>query len=642
MKFLISIGIILVIVFELLLLVKQDVAPILKLNYYYAQGNISIESVDHQKRNVSGGKPFTKYEGDALGLDKHNDFSVLEFSQPFSRGRGIASGDFNNDGWQDILLGTNSGVLLYKNIGGRFTLQDVNLTGVSNLNLGVHIAAFVDINNDGWQDIYLATYGGKNYFLLNDKRNFKNSTVLEVPNIGAMLTTSVSFGDLSKNGWLDFVQGNWMPFLTQSGAETNKLIINNALKFTKEDLKEFRGQTLSVLLSDFTNDNNLDLVDGDEFDAPDNFFLGDKKGGLRLVKRADNMIPASPHFNMGIDVADFNNDLNVDMYLSGVSTYKIFIENPCPGIQSSEERQKCEKNIKAMNIVREGSIEQCATFAEQQDKNECATMILLRLFSSQPDKELCDKIPKEYASQKLICERDFVRQPSFVLQGELKEAIPQLAWQNVLLQGDKQGVFKEVSKEKNVANALNSWNAKFADLDNDEWQDIYVATGELIHWGNVFQPNIFFHNQQGQYFEQAQEEFGLEDIGITPSYTYIDIDNDSDLDIISAPINEPLKVFINNETQNNSITFEFRDKRGNSFGIGNKIYIYYGKNSERHQVRQIKLGGGFLSFDSPIAHFGLGKYDKVNKIEIVWSTGEKTTLDKEFLANKRYVVARKK
>jgi hypothetical protein len=68
------------------------------------------------------------------------------------------------------------------------------------------------------------------------------------------------------------------------------------------------------------------------------------------------------------------------------------------------------------------------------------------------------------------------------------------------------------------------------------------------------------------------------------------------------------------ERKDNSITFEFRDKKGNIFGIGNKIYIYYGENSERRQVRQIKSGVGFLFFDSPIAHFGLGKYDMANKV----------------------------
>ena len=124
------------------------------------------------------------------------------------------------------------------------------------------------------------------------------------------------------------------------------------------------------------------------------------------------------------------------------------------------------------------------------------------------------------------------------------------------------------------------------------------------------------------------------------AYTYIDMDNDGDLDIITVPVIGPLNVYVNNEHENNAITFEFRDSKGNYFGIGNKIFIYYGENDERHQVREIKSGGGFLSFDAPIAHFGLGKYDKVNKVEVVWSTGEKTILDKEFFGNRKYVITR--
>ena len=625
---------------EFYILLREDSAPSLKLSDYYTQGIIKIESIDYQATAVVEGKPFSKFEGDTFGLIEHNNFSVFEFLQPFSRGRGVAAGDFNNDGWQDVLLGTKNGVLVYKNLGGRFVLQDINLRGIPNVDLGVHVAAFVDIDNDGWQDIYLTTYGGKNYFLLNDTKDFKDPKVLEVPNTGAVLTSAVSFGDLDKDGDLDFVNGNWMSFPTEIGAETNKLIRNNSLEFTEENLQEFRGQTISVLFADFTNDNNLDLITGDEFESPDNFYRGDGDGSLAEIKNSDGVIPASGRFNMGIDVADFNNDLIADIYVSGVSTYETFTENPCVDIRNSAERQKCKKNMEIIDIVRERSMEKCAALAVSRDKDECATMFILQLAGLRQDKELCNKIRQEYALQRLICGGSFARQSLVVVQGGFTNAILQLPWQNVLLQGGTDGVFQEVAKELKVANALNSWNAKFADLDNDEWQDIYVATGELIWWGSVFQPNIFFHNYEGKYFKAEQDEFGLEDFNIVPSYIYIDIDNDGDLDVITVPINGPLNVYINNETQNNSITFEFRDKKGNHFGIGNKIYIYYGDNNERHQVRQIKSGGGFLSFDSPIAHFGLGKYEAVTKIEIVWSTGERVIIEKEFLANKNYVITR--
>ena len=134
---------------------------------------------------------------------------------------------------------------------------------------------------------------------------------------------------------------------------------------------------------------------------------------------------------------------------------------------------------------------------------------------------------------------------------------------------------------------------------------------------------------------------GLENINMVSAYTYIDIDNDGDLDIVTAGHNGPITIYANREYENNLIQFEIRDARGNSFGIGTKIYIYYGENQERHQVRQIKSGGGFLSFDSPIMHFGLGPYEYVSKIDIIWSTGEKTTIDDvHFDANTRYIISR--
>ena len=637
-------GVALVILFELAVLSQEDSAPILMGSLFYAQKNIDIEVVDHRGRSEAGAKPFSKYEGEALGLDKHNNFSVLESFPPASRGRGIASGDFNNDGWQDILLGTSEGLLLYKNTGSyKFALQDPKLPALDGLALGVHVAAFVDIDNDGWQDIYLTTYGGKNYFLLNDKKGFKNPKILDVPNSGALLTSAVSFGDLDKDGDLDFVNGNWTFSSSQLGPEANKLVRNNNLQFAEEDLAGVNGQTLSVLLADFTNDGRLDLIAGDEFDAPDNFYRGDGEGGLREIRKSDGVIPVSAHFNMGVDAADFNNDLYVDIYVSGVSTYEAFTQNPCPALENVQERQKCEKNIEFMNVLKDDTIgvDKCADLATTtRERNQCSAMTLLALAHRRGEEGLCREIPRAYMAQRLVCMSHFLPYVHAARDGDA-EAIPQISWQNVLLQGREGGVFEEVSKEKNVHNAYNSWNAKFADLDNDEWQDIYVATGESTPSRLVFQQNVFFHNYGGEYFQAEQKEFGLEDFGIVPSYTYIDIDNDGDLDIISVPINEPLKVYINNEAQNNSITFEFRDHQGNHFGIGNKIYIYYGENNERHQIREIKSGGGFLSFDAPIAHFGLGRYDTVNYIEIVWSTGEKTTIEKEFAANKKYVITRK-
>jgi hypothetical protein len=59
-------------------------------------------------------------------------------------------------------------------------------------------------------------------------------------------------------------------------------------------------------------------------------------------------------------------------------------------------------------------------------------------------------------------------------------------------------------------------------------------------------------------------------------------------------------------------------------GIGTTFTIHYGPDGNRHQLRELKASGGYLSFDEPIAHFGLGEYDSVERLEVRWSTGSKT------------------
>ena len=324
----------------------------------------------------------------------------------------------------------------------------------------------------------------------------------------------------------------------------------------------------------------------------------------------------------------------------------------CFEIKNEEEKQKCKKFVKIKRIIKKKDIEKCAELQDGQDKYDCMVMVMVFLNEDWSNEGLCEKIPETYPKQRFVCDNYFIPPTGRMdkdARSAYKEAIGQKGDTNILLQGSEEGVFEDVTQDNGVGDGLWSWNAKFADLDNDEWQDIYIATGRVGSTGSyqiyrdesLIQTNVFFHNIQGQRFNAEQEEFGLEGYSPVGAYTYIDIDNDGDLDIITVPVVGPLNVYLNNENENNAISFEFRDNKGNYFGIGNKVYIYYGENDERHQVREIKSGGGFLSFDAPIAHFGLGSYDKVNKVEVVWSTGEKTIVDKGFLTNRKYVITRR-
>ena len=110
--------------------------------------------------------------------------------------------------------------------------------------------------------------------------------------------------------------------------------------------------------------------------------------------------------------------------------------------------------------------------------------------------------------------------------------------------------------------------------------------------------------------------------------------------IIGQAINGPVMAFVNNAQAGNRIVFRFEDDTGNWSGIGNKIAIHYGPDERRRQMREIQAGGGFLSFDSAKAFFGLGEAEDVARVEIEWSTGEKTAIPGPFAAGSIYTIKR--
>ena len=110
--------------------------------------------------------------------------------------------------------------------------------------------------------------------------------------------------------------------------------------------------------------------------------------------------------------------------------------------------------------------------------------------------------------------------------------------------------------------------------------------------------------------------------------------------MVAASQNGPLIAYWNNNQESNAIKVELRDSRGNHFGIGSKIRIFYGENESKMQVRELMLSGGFGSFDAAYAHFGLADYEEVSRIEVEWSTGEKDTISGTFAANKTYRIER--
>ena len=176
-----------------------------------------------------------------------------------------------------------------------------------------------------------------------------------------------------------------------------------------------------------------------------------------------------------------------------------------------------------------------------------------------------------------------------------------------------------------------SWGANFADFDHDGDVDLFVSNGDL-NPNCVPMANFYFENKQGKFQEHAQD-MGLADYGIGRGSVVFDYDNDGDLDILVVnqqpvldyPVPSITKLFRNDSTSGNWIKIALKGIQAESHGIGSKIEVEIGG---KKMIREIDGGASsHLSQNSVIAHFGLGKAEKIDKITIYWTGGNKQILN---------------
>jgi len=626
-----------------------------------ADGNpVSIRAKAFQARSEAGVLPFTRYDGSLFGLQQHNYFSPRDFYPPFFNGGGIASGDIDRDGWPDIVSANGALIVIFMNQEGqRFVPTELDVTGQEDT--AIFNVALVDIDGDGWLDIFGTTYLQGNFYLLNQEGEFTSAGLRQLPRGEAVLSTTVSFGDVDHDGDLDIVVGNWFAGASRKHPpprSQNELWINEGGRFVITPLVELVGETLSTLLSDWSGDGWLDLVVGNDFEEPDFYYLGDGKGGFELVERRDGIIPHSTQTTMSIDSGDYDNDLDLDIFIDqataratgpSAQVQMLALDHYCDDIVDSAVRDRCLANM----ATREGffyganhqptNIRNCAVVPDEFDRKACIGMQVMMTAQRSHDPKLCERIPRSEARTYSLCRNFF----EGILPHDpkmLEQAIPQRMNENVLLTWDSSKErFTDESEHAGVGFTGWSWNARFADVDNDEWQDIFVVAGSWFRaTPSGTTANFFFHNEAGERFSDQTDAFGLQNFMIVSAYTVVDFDRDGDLDFVTNSINGPLWLLRNNSRTGHSIIFQLRDEVGNRDGIGTKFTIHYGPGGERHQLRELKASGGYISFDEPLAHFGLGEYSRVDRLEIEWSTGGTTLIPGPFEAGHMYSLQRSK
>ncbi|MGC1497779.1 MAG: FG-GAP-like repeat-containing protein [Sulfitobacter sp.] len=599
--------------------------------------------------------PFTRLEADQIGIDKPLEFSFRDMWPPFWEGRGVSSGDIDRDGDLDIAIAsTEAGLYLYLNDGqGGFSRMQTDLGTLGNQH--IFQSVLVDIDNDGWLDLFLGTYLQGNYIWRNVGGSFGAEPPRPVTNRDdAVMSMGLSFADADRDGDLDVALGNWAAgwYRRIPGEESRNRIIWNddgalsGAAFT--DLPGLPGETLSILFTDMDRDGATDLIVGNDFDIPDYFYRGDGAGAFEMIDHASGLIPHTTTTTMAVKTADLLNNGMPEIYLaqiagrsSGVSdTLKMQSLNVyCDGIQNPKAKATCAENMQIKDWYKSGNnfdptyASKCQALTGRM-QDECRAMLVKDLAIQKRDPKVCALIPATQPIPRAYCDLHFlpVRQPQ---ADEIALTHPQILRSNVLLQWNDT-VYVDTANAQGLDVGGWSWDTKIADFDHDGWQDVYIVNGTWVP-NEVSPSNLFFHNQGDGTFAEASGSFGLEDYLMTASATKFDLDGDGDLDMLTHPVNGPLIVFRNN-TQTPGIVFELSDLAGNRDGIGAVLTLTDGTG--RAQSREIQLGGGFMSFDAPWVHFGLGAARRATELRVRWADGFETVIEGAFDVGKRYKITR--
>lgn len=617
--------------------------------------SITVTSTALAPQTPVADHPFTRFEADTIGIGKPVEFSFRDMWPPFWEGRSLSSADFDRDGDLDLAIAsTEVGLYLYANDGsGQFAPSSAALGDLTTA--PIFNAVFADIDNDGWPDLFLTTYLQGNYWWRNVEGKFGSEPPEPVPNNPQTpLSLAVALADVDANGTLDVALGNWAAgwYRRIPGEESrNRLILNTDGALTGEtyaDMPGIPGETLTILFSDFDDDGATDLIVGNDFDIPDYFYRGDGKGGFAMLTQPQGLIPHTTTTTMAIKTADLANDGTTDIYLaqiagrsSGVSdTLKMQpLGQYCDGIQNADAKDRCQQNMDIKSWYKSGNNFD-PTYAKNcqkltgRDQVECKAMLVKDLAIQKRDPSICELIRADQPIPRAYCDWHFkpTRSPT---AEEISLTHRQILRSNVMLARTGEG-WEDVAEYRGLDVGGWSWDTKIADFDLDGWQDVYIVNGTWVP-NEVSPSNLFFHNRGDGTFAEASGPFGLEDYLMTASATQMDFDNDGDLDLITHPVNGPLVAFRNN-AQGAAVVFQLEDHIGNRDGIGARVTLTGVDGTA--QMRELQLGGGFMSFDAPRAHFGLGDQTEATDASVTWADGSTSFLKGPFQAGHIYTVAR--
>ncbi len=543
-------------------------------------------------------------EGDSLNMFT-NEYTYM--------GGGVGIGDFNNDGLPDIFFaGNQSSSQLYINKGNLRFENGTQKAGVFTTAWCTGVSV-VDINNDGWPDIYVSVSGKvtgparKNLLFVNQH----NLTFKEEAAAYGLADTSYStqavFFDYDRDGRLDMyllnhaLNDNRPNDIRDKKVDTHstaadKLYHNEGIPagMGHPVFKDVSAQAgiaedgngLGVVVSDFNGDGYPDIYVANDYIRNDLLWLNNKNGSFSNC--IASAIRHQSYSSMGTDAADLNND-------------------GLPDILSLDM---------------------------QPETNERKKMMYSFLTDQRHQLEMSKGYEPQFIHNML----------------QLNNGIR-------VINNRTEPFFSEVGEMAGIAETDWSWSALIADLDNDGWKDIHITNGmgrdptnidfleyrhntvvqtgipdnnaaqrkgfidHLASLGSVSLHNYLYSNKGGFSFEDISLQAGLDQPSISNSAAYADLDNDGDLDIITSNINSNAFIMRNDidktvdkKGPDHYLTLKLNGDSANKDGIGTVVYAY--TKGLVQMVEQYPVRGYLSTVDNRL-HIGVGN-NAIDSLKIIW------------------------
>src|SRR6185437_11336494 len=548
------------------------------------------------------------------GIHFRNDLNDVDSSASFINefgymGGGVGIGDFNNDGLKDIFFtGNQVSCRLYMNKGNN-QFEDVTEKAGLTTNVWATGVSIVDINNDGYDDIYVCVLGkdllhpAKNLLFINQHDLTFKEEAEEYGLAFSGYSTQAVFLDYDRDGYLDMYLVNYllgthtndiMPINRSGGSPANDRLFRNEGYSKVSGHPVFKdvtleagiredGYGLGVTVSDFNNDGWPDIYVANDFLSNDDLWLNCHNGTFtNVIGRA---LQHQSYSSMGADAADINND-----GLPDIMTLDML----------PEYNRRRKESFSFMNYNR------------------------------------------YQAERQMGYEPEFMRNMLQLNNGSLHAGDTSIPY------------FGEIGQLAGIEATDWSWSVLIADFNNDGWKDIHVTNGigrdfinadflefssrifgsnrsraeqealirkRLAELDHVNLSNYLFLNQHNYTFSDASAEAGIDAPSMSNGAAYVDLDNDGDLDLVVNNIDKEAFVFINNTVQKGkapSAHFLSVGLSGDSLnraGLGAKVYVYAGGQMQLQEENPVR--GYFSSVDRQLL-FGLGASRRVDSVRVIW------------------------